>query len=1282
MRFGLASLLLFSIFNALAASAAFGQGVPARVSPIYSVEVPGFPGSDGHDSVAVCGSDVFYVNHSLQRIRQLRQDQIGEWVDSEFAPQGSGGGFSVLRLYGQGNLLAAVYATAYSSHRIDLFERDSVGNWSLEQSIASPQGASFVWVYQIQWSGSDLLVVDRYADSFRGAAFIFKRNAAGAWQQAAKLQGSGSHPFYTEVWSAGFDGGRAILGHWLEDCGYQAVSGTAYVFEADTQGNWSETAALRPSTAQCGDVYGSNVTIRGASAFVSSYFPNRIYHFRNETAGWTQVSDLPLPALSGNPIQGTRMQATEWGILSRASDSRLIAYAEYEGAYAPIAVLSPSSPPPGDCYCWNIACDGTRVATMSGLSSGQAAVSIFELSSTLDCNHDGLVDYGQIVNGQLADANSNSTPDICEAGFIRGTPGNQEPSGGLPIRDFDMAEGLSVGIQPNGELAAWGSYCTVLPAGPFKSVSAGRNCGIALRPDGSAVAFGQNDFGRLDVPTGQYKVVSAADATWHAGAVRLDGTVVCWGFNNAGQCNAPSGTFTAISAGGHEVWSGFTLAIRADTTLAAWGSDGWGQSSVPTGTGYRKVAAGYYHAAALRWDNSIAAWGANNNGQASAPAGAFVDVACGTATIALRADGTVLVIGTVDPQSNALFAGLSDCTKAQAICCDGATVLRRIDCDRNAVFDAIEVLANPSIDLNQNGSLDACECPIDSDGDSILDCVDGCPNDSSKAAPGVCGCGVTDQDSDGDGTADCIDGCPTDPSKTSPGICGCGVSDADSDGDGAADCVDGCPTDPGKIAPGVCGCGSPDLDADSDGRTDCRDVNLHLSVTAIDLHPGGIVEMRVEAQTLQPVVEIIGLQAALTFDASRLRVLGVSPAADSPLSTELSEVIDQTAGTIRYALGAMPPASGMTLGAAMFDITLQFHASADLCTTIELARLATVNGFGSLLAARDGSTVQPSVSWSTVRQLDVTAPQIVGLPAPTTVPHDAGNTAGATLDEWLYWPSISDPCGFTYERLVQLPDGSWNQWYWPSSFPTGTSTVLWRATDNLGNSSEASTTITVDPHQLLDAKVTLVGAVDPTLPPFNRSIRVEVGATAVVQSLAFTPGGVDGMKRTANLTGMQLPVQAGSPCARAKDVGFSLTDAVTTAIVDARYKAEFALRQGDSNGDDAVDIIDYGIWYIDFGPAGMTDRSNFNADGFVNNADFAWLGLNIFQRGETCGGLLPGDEPLWKISVKELRRRGLGELAGADLNRDGWLDMRDVAIALGSANPPESAAPDPDARVE
>jgi len=48
-------------------------------------------------------------------------------------------------------------------------------------------------------------------------------------------------------------------------------------------------------------------------------------------------------------------------------------------------------------------------------------------------------------------------------------------------------------------------------------------------------------------------------------------------------------------------------------------------------------------------------------------------------------------------------------------------------------------------------------------------------------------------DDDGDGFPNDCDQCPDDSKKTEPAVCGCGVADTDSDGDLVADCVDLCP---------------------------------------------------------------------------------------------------------------------------------------------------------------------------------------------------------------------------------------------------------------------------------------------------------------------------------------------------------------------------------------------------------------------------------------------------------------------------------------------------------
>src|SRR4029079_15931992 len=43
-----------------------------------------------------------------------------------------------------------------------------------------------------------------------------------------------------------------------------------------------------------------------------------------------------------------------------------------------------------------------------------------------------------------------------------------------------------------------------------------------------------------------------------------------------------------------------------------------------------------------------------------------------------------------------------------------------------------------------NGQFDYALPVPDTDGDTVADCTDGCPNDAAKTSPGVCGCGVAD----------------------------------------------------------------------------------------------------------------------------------------------------------------------------------------------------------------------------------------------------------------------------------------------------------------------------------------------------------------------------------------------------------------------------------------------------------------------------------------------------------------------------------------------------------
>jgi hypothetical protein len=222
----------------------------------------------------------------------------------------------------------------------------------------------------------------------------------------------------------------------------------------------------------------------------------------------------------------------------------------------------------------------------------------------------------------------------------------------------------------------------------------------------------------------------------------------------------------------------------------------------------------------------------------------------------------------------------------------------------------------------------------------------------------------------------------------------------------------------------------------------------------------------------------------------------------------------------------------------------------------------------------------------------------------------------------------------------------------------GVSTITWSSTDQAGNTATDIHTVTVANHQLLDVSVGFVGVIQGSS---SRQIRVTAGGQSSLHTVDLTGN-------AGSVSSVQVPVAAGYPCIAVKCPSHSVTDAVAGSVSGVRYAATVSLPQGDCNDDDMVEIFDYAIFVSQRGLNKTADAvANFNGDTAVGNADFSYIALNFFTSGETCTPGFDEPTPRERISVKDLRRAGYGHLAVADLNRDGWVDTRDMQMYMQGA---------------
>ena len=328
----------------------------------------------------------------------------------------------------------------------------------------------------------------------------------------------------------------------------------------------------------------------------------------------------------------------------------------------------------GDLYLWGAV--GTLVSNgnatlISNATSGCPCLSIPSMSGLVNINQSlwGITLAKRSGQRQAFPYQSAAVPADLPLGALKLST-HQSHNFGIAIIPFSRAV-ITTTPTPNtqlsirtanefntlGVLSVWGGNSAIqsIPtdaSDKLIQISAGYRHMVALRPDSVVVAWGDNAFGQLNVPTGittsrpytdTTRVIALASGAYHTLALRANGTILAWGSNESKQTTIPPLTAVAQIAAGVR----HSVVLQSNGAIASWGDNTYGQLNAPYISGVIKIAAAGWHTVALLRNGTVVAWGRNNYAQTqvSGYTGVIDIAAAQENTILLLQTGQIVVIG-------------------------------------------------------------------------------------------------------------------------------------------------------------------------------------------------------------------------------------------------------------------------------------------------------------------------------------------------------------------------------------------------------------------------------------------------------------------------------------------------------------------------------------------------------------------------------------------------------------------------------------------------------------
>ena len=190
-----------------------------------------------------------------------------------------------------------------ASGSVYVFVRDRTGVWTTQEKLTTSDGVEYDQFGASVAISGNMLVAGAPYDSDNGhnsgSVYVFERNSDGDWTQQAKLLAGDGTAEDEFGFSVAISGDTAIVGASYDDDNGPG-SGSAYVFTRDANGGWMQQDKLLADDGAAIDRFGTSVFISGDSALVGAFRGDgnivdsgSVYVFVRDAVGdWTQQAKL------------------------------------------------------------------------------------------------------------------------------------------------------------------------------------------------------------------------------------------------------------------------------------------------------------------------------------------------------------------------------------------------------------------------------------------------------------------------------------------------------------------------------------------------------------------------------------------------------------------------------------------------------------------------------------------------------------------------------------------------------------------------------------------------------------------------------------------------------------------------------------------------------------------------------------------------------------------------------------------------------------------------------